>query len=110
VLNSVAAQPPLYEIPYLTVSDAATQTVTLSSLVPNSNYYVDQGAYVQFNLISIVNPSSVQPSDSFQITFYEYDDPIMTVASGLFVVAQPGTLSNVQIVPQGYRVRDSVPY
>lgn len=65
VLNSVAASVPLYEIPYLTVSNASTQTVTLSNLVPNSNYYVDQGAYVKFDLISIVNPSSVQPSDSF---------------------------------------------
>ena len=85
VLNSVAASPPLYEIPYLTVSDARTQTVILSNLVPNSNYYVDEGSFVQFNLISIVNPSSVQASDSFQITFFEYDDPIMMVDSGLFV-------------------------
>lgn len=85
VLNSVAASPPLYEIPYLAVSDARTQTVILSNLVPNSNYYVDEGSFVQFNLISIVNPSSVQASDSFQITFYEYDDPIMMVDSGLFV-------------------------
>lgn len=34
----------------------------------------------------------------------------MTVESGLFVTPKPGALTKVTIEPQGYRVRDTVPY
>lgn len=82
----------------------------LSLLVPNANYFVDQGNFVKFDLFDIVNPPSNHPSDSFKLTFYEFDDVIMTVTSGVQITAAPGSLNSLSVTPEGYRVRDQVPY
>lgn len=78
--------------------------------MPNQNFYVDEGNFVRFDLFDIVNAPSIQESDSFELTFYEFDDPIMTITQGVTITATPGELSNMQVVPEGFRVRDLVPY
>lgn len=64
----------------------------MTLLVPNSNFYVDEGNFIKFELFDLINAPSVKPSNSFKLTFYEFDDVIMSVGSGVYVTAKSGQL------------------
>jgi hypothetical protein len=84
--------------------------VALSLLVPNSQFYVDEGNYFRFDLFDIVNAPSIRTSDSFELSFFEFDDVIMQIEQNVTIKATPGKLSHIQVLPEGYRVREKVPY
>jgi hypothetical protein len=92
VLTSAAGFAPVADIPHLEILNRDDQSVMLSLLVPNQNYYVDEGNFIRFVLFDIVNAPSMQTSDSFELTFYEFDDVIMKVTQGITVTADPGKL------------------
>lgn len=95
VLTSAAGFPPVAEIPYIQIANQDDQVIVLSLLVPNQNFYVDEGNFIRFDLFDIVNAPSIQESDSFELTFFEFDDPIMTITRGVTITATPGELSNL---------------
>jgi hypothetical protein len=51
----------------------------VTNVVPTSNYYVDAGNFIKFDLIYLTNPASIKTTDPFNITFYDEDNIIMTV-------------------------------
>lgn len=77
MLTSAAGFAPITDIPHLEILNRDDQSIMLSLLVPNQNYYVDEGNFIRFVLFDIVNAPSKQTSDSFELTFYEFDDVIM---------------------------------
>lgn len=90
ILTSAAGFAPVAEIPHLQILNEDDQSVELSLLVPNQNYYVDEGNFIRFDLFDIVNAPSILPSDSFELTFYEFDDIIMSITQGISTTADPG--------------------
>ena len=57
------------------------------------------------------NPETIQTTPEFAISIYDEDDIIIEVdPNGLTYTAQPGRLENIQIFPENYKTRQSVPY
>ncbi len=58
--------------------------------MPTSNYYVDAGNYVKFDLLYLTNPGSQKPTDPFNITFFDETNIIAIVRPGPTLTATPG--------------------
>ena len=111
ILNSAVGYNPVYSVPTVQVLDTVTQRISVSNLVPSSQYYVDQNNYVKFGVQDMKNPETIQTTPEFAISIYDEDDIIIEVdPNGLTYTAQPGRLENIQIFPENYKTRQSVPY
>lgn len=66
-------------VPQVKITNQSTQTIIITNLVPTSDYYVDAGNFIKFDLIYLTNPGSIKTTDPFNITFYDEDNIIMTV-------------------------------
>jgi NAD(P)H-flavin reductase len=47
--------------------DGDSRRVRISNIVPDSSFYMEAGQYVVFQIRSVINPMSSEPSDSFKI-------------------------------------------
>lgn len=81
-------------------------------MVPNQNYYVDQGNFVKFGLVSMKNPGSIDPTSAFSLTLYDQNYEILTVSpnTDLIYTATPGLLQYIKIEPYNYKTREAVIY
>ena len=82
---------------------AITYTVSSSSLVISGGFstgYLIGNQIIAFEIYSVTNPSTTQPSSSISISITDqYSGSIALVNSGLTVTSTPGTLSGVVVSP-----------
>lgn len=111
ILNSVIGNPPLYSVPVVTVVDANLQKIRINNLAPQAKNYQDSGNPVVFTLLLMKNPGSTQETASFEMSVFDQESIIFKVnKTGFTFKATPGTLEEIQILPDNFKVRAKVNY
>lgn len=111
VLNNVIGSPPFYSLPEVTVLDSSAQKIRITNLVPLPQNYQDEGNPAVFSLMLMKNPGSTMDSPPFSVTIYDNESTILKVnPEGFTFAATPGKLSEINVTPDNYKVRDKVNY
>jgi hypothetical protein len=88
------------------------QVIKISNLVPNVQYYIDEGTLCPFTLFNLKNPTAAGLAGGFEIKVFDQDYLIMKteVMSDFGVAILPEALSSLKVYPDNYRTRASTPY